>query len=76
MASVTVSALDSLHNAISNYGSVKESSTTFKEHCCKLTKELTQAYGASKVENNEVKSKNCGCSLTDFMHFLKKIIKF
>ena len=33
MASVTVSALDSLHNAISNYGSVKESSTKFEEQC-------------------------------------------
>ena len=27
------------------------------------------------MEIDEVKSKNCGCSLTDFTHFLKKIMK-
>ena len=52
MASVTVSAAASLLNVVSNYGIVSRNvQLNSRINACKLSKDLTAGYGASKVGN-------------------------
>ena len=75
MSSVTVSAAAPLINAISNYGSVKEYSTTLEE-CLQAVKRHHQCMTPLKWEtDDEVETKKSKYSLADFMHLVQKVIK-
>ena len=61
--------------AISNHGSVKGYSTKLAE-CGQAVKDLLPVYDPSQVGiDYEVETKNCRCSLADFMDLVQKVIK-